>query len=184
MRRARNLLCVFAVGGLAAILSISPAAGAEKGEIGVDGRPGRPGGLALGLGLGHPTSLNLSWWSNDRLWVEAGLGTGFAAPIVIHADLHYALVKLRPEGAKLAIPIRIGGGGLLGFGDAWYRCDRWGCTGRQFYAGVRLPIGLEIWPDKLPISGFVELAPQLTSGWWWGGADWVGGRFGIRLHLR
>lgn len=158
---------------------VQPAEAAQEREVALsdEGRAGRAGSFAIGIGLGEPTALELAWWLTDDQWLSGGIGTGWASPFLLHANWHIALVRIRPQGVPMTIPVHVGIGALAGVGAAW---NPWWGTHSTFRAGVRFPIGVDFWFDELPFSLFVEIAPQITTRLY---RDFIGGQIGGRFHL-
>lgn len=109
-----------------------------------------PHGVGVGVILGAPTGLSGAWRPEGRSTAVAGLAWNFTErKLHVHADYLFTVYDMRvPEAPTVGFPIYVGGGARIRAG---------GTDG--FDLGLRIPIGVNIMPDELPIDGFIELVP-------------------------
>lgn len=115
----------------------------------------RPGDLALGLILGAPTGASVKYWTNRRGAVDGALGFPFDSDVKL--DLHSDYLWHFPLQANVPgqLPVYVGVGGRLRSIDKPQ-------YSQKVDFGVRLPVGIEFSPNKLPLDFFAELAPVIV----------------------
>jgi len=135
--------------------------------------PGKPGVVGLGLSLGAPTALDFQYSLSNEHFLHMDLGTGYSA-IVFLGDYHFTLLQIRFQNAPLLLPLTVGVGGIVGGGE--------GPIGREnlLMVGVRVPFSAELWFLKIPLSIFLEIAPQITTALPKG---FLGLQLGVRFHF-
>lgn len=124
-----------------------------------------PQGKSLGLGvqLGAPTSLNLKLMLSDTNAVVVGLGGGiwYDASLSLHADyLWHPFVAQFDDGAFSAY-IGVGAWTSLGYEGQRYGYYRPFASG-PFSAGARLPLGLTVAFNQVPVEVFGEIVPAVA----------------------
>jgi hypothetical protein len=150
-----------------------------------------PGGRTLGLGvqIGAPTALTIKYMvaKTQGVVVGAGVGfgwrNGFGPGLSIHADYLFHLAQLI-NNESLALSFYLGPGvwlslfsGGYGFGYGYYYSGSFALFG----LGVRLPIGLSLALNALPIEIYVELDPALFV---FPGVDFgLGASLGFRFYF-
>jgi hypothetical protein len=120
-----------------------------------------PEGVGLGILLGAPTGFSFAWRPGGRFMVDGGIAWSFSAIpggvssyAQVHSDFCLDLADLRTaEIPDMHFPVWVGVGPRLHFGG--------GSGYEAFNAAARIPFGMGFWHDKLPIEGFVELAPGI-----------------------
>jgi hypothetical protein len=143
---------------LPALLTLAAAAPrvAEGGAIGL---ADTPQGAGVGLILGEPTGLALAWRpKTGNIMFDAAVA--WSVPddrIHFHADWLLTLATYRdPATPTFGIPFYTGIGPRVRVGwDSEHQAD-------AALLGIRIPFGLMILPDAVPVDGFVELVPVLT----------------------
>jgi len=109
------------------------------------------GGTGLGIMLGEPAGISFKTWISGRSAIDAGLAWSFHDKAYhFHADyLWHNFMIFRLEQGNGKLPLYMGVGG------------RFKISKKDFYTGVRVPIGMAyIFPrDRLDI--FLEAVPVL-----------------------
>ncbi|MDH5186886.1 MAG: hypothetical protein OEZ20_04170 [candidate division WOR-3 bacterium] len=116
-------------------------------------------GFGIGIILGDPTGLSFKLWTTYTTAVDAAVAWSFRdhdardhdARIHLHADYiihNFELIKL--DFNKL--PIYYGIGGRIKFVE-W--------DDHHSRIGVRIPLGLNFIPARVPLDFFVEIVPLL-----------------------
>jgi hypothetical protein len=130
-----------------------------------------PDGRAIGVGLevGAPTTLNVKFMTSPDTGIVVGLGGGawYDASLSLHGDfLWHPLVARFNSGSFSAY---IGGGAWtsLGLGGRNYRGPHYGYWSpyydQEYVAvGARLPLGLAVAFNEVPIEVFAEVVPALA----------------------
>jgi hypothetical protein len=146
---------------IAAVLIAIPAAARAQAEAG----PAHPFGL--GLMIGNPTGLSGKWYLNKPFALQAGLGYvdddfddgGDDDGFHLHVDVvwHPRVLARTPD---FTLPFYFGVGGRILDDDDRYVCGPGGerCTDNDTYLGVRVPVGLLMDFNKVPLDIFLELA--------------------------
>lgn len=143
--------------------------------------------FSIGVGLGDPTGIEFGFWFDNENWLDIGLGSAGFSSAVLYATYHLLLAEFntrRPDVFKLGVSL--GFGGLVGGGNRGYwggRRDYWG--DRRFADGdvrfgARVPLGLEFWFMRVPLSLFLQIGPQITNYF---PDDVVTAQFGARFHF-
>lgn len=142
---------------IAAALLLAPAAAYAEG-------PSHPFGL--GLMLGTPTGLSGKWYLNKPFALQAGLGyiddgwdRGDDDGFHLHVDVVWH-PKVLTRTADFTLPFYFGvGGRILDDDDRWI-CGPGGqtCSDDDTYIGVRVPVGLLMDFNKVPLDIFLEFA--------------------------
>ncbi len=137
-------------------LAAATPSAAEPGGIGLGSAPR---GFGLGPILGEPTGLGF-------LWRPSGGTSTFDAAVAwsvpddrlhIHADWLLTLATYRdPATPSFSIPFYTGVGPRLRMG---WKNER---GSDAALLGVRIPFGMVILPNSVPVDGFVEIVPVLT----------------------
>lgn len=167
------------------VLLAAPAFGATGNpELRLDsgGRAGTPGSIAIGVGLGEPTSIEFGYWFAERQWLSVGLGGRYVhGSIVGHGSFHLGVADLDVRSDRLTVPFHVGLGVIGGL--ATPARIRWPDNAVLAFVGVRVPIGIDIWFQEIPLSLFFEIAPQVTTLVFHGVPDVFGGQIGVRFHI-
>jgi len=114
-------------------------------------------GFGIGIILGEPTGLSMKFWTSSNTAVDIAAAWSFinGSAVHVHADYLYhnfKLVKLDYD----TLPFYIGIGGRIKFGEHDNGDDH-----QDYRIGVRIPVGLEFLPSKIPFDFFIEIAPLL-----------------------
>ena len=114
-----------------------------------------PYGVGIGLMLGTPTGLNVAWRRDEKVNIAGGITWAVStSSFGVHADYQRTVFQIDdPNAPDIRFPVIIGVG-------ARYRTREKHKTTRGNIA-VRLPIGLCVVPNQLPIDGFLEIAPTI-----------------------
>lgn len=148
-----------------------------------------PAGKSIGVGLelGAPTTINAKFMIAPNQGVVVGVGGGawYDASLSLHADYLFHPLVLQFDDGSFSGYV---GGGLwtsLGLGGAGYRGPHYGYY--QPYgpgpetvsAGARLPLGLTVAFNQVPVELFLEIVPALSlfPGFGAFGQGGVGARF-------
>lgn len=131
-----------------------------------------PMGKTFGIGLqvGAPTAVTGKFMLTGNSGVVVGLGAGygffFEPALSLHADyLYHPAVLFENEGVKLSW--FVGGGAWVGLweGRRGYRFVVPGYTyyyGSPLYLAGRLPIGLDLALQSIPLEFYLEGVPALS----------------------
>lgn len=140
------------------VLSLLAPAGAARAEdvaVGASGSP--PGGVGVGLAIGHPSALVVKAGLGERLAIQGGVGTGTLGGdgLHLHVDVLYTLMMLGSSGS-MTMPFYVGGG-VRYYDHEHDRTDRFE-VGQDQHLGVRVPVGLAAELTSVPIDLFAEIA--------------------------
>src|SRR5262245_9305693 len=153
----RTLRCFMLAAALVAISTVSVRDARAEG-------PSHPFGL--GLMLGNPTGLSGKWYLNKPFALQAGLGyvdddfdRGDDDGLHIHVDVvwHPKVLARTPD---FTLPFYFGVGGRLVDDDDHYACGPGPqfCTDNDTFLGVRVPVGILMDFNRVPLDIFLELA--------------------------
>jgi hypothetical protein len=125
-----------------------------------------PQGRSVGLGvqLGAPTSLNLKLMlsSDNAIVVGVGGGIWYDASLSLHADyLWHPLVARFDDGAFSAY-IGVGAWTSLGFYEGSHYGYYQPFARGPVSAGARLPLGLTVAFNQVPVEVFGEIVPAVA----------------------
>ncbi len=122
----------------------------------------------LGVMIGEPTGISLKLWKNNATAYSFGLAWSLegADAVYVHGD-HLWHTPLDTDTEHFAFSYGLGARAIFTDNDTDF--------------GVRLPLGLNFYPEKAPMDIFVEIAPTInlipnTDG------D-VSGVFGTRFYF-
>lgn len=141
-------------------------------------------GFGLGILLGEPTALTAKLWLKRENALDFGLAFSFNDYVLLYSDylFHFpGTFKSTSPFVNELVPY-VGVGGILAFAK-----DRYSDRDRRFFGrkrdslglGLRVPVGIEWSPTRVPLGVFVELVPGIslipeTSGLFEGG---IGARY-------
>jgi len=109
------------------------------------------GGTGVGVMIGEPTGLSLKRWLDNNRAIDAGLAWSFSDgdSLHLHADyLIHDFTVLKPKDFHARTAFYYGIGGRIKFREH-------GDT----RAGVRIPLGIDLYPANTSIDFFGEFAP-------------------------
>lgn len=113
-------------------------------------------GFGVGIILGAPTGLSLGWRPGSALTYDAAVAWSFArGSLSTHFDVRTDIADAgNKDFPDTSFPIYVGVGPRLRLGDAV-------ADGQDadFDLGIRVPVGMGIIHDNVPIEGFIELVP-------------------------
>jgi hypothetical protein len=115
-------------------------------------------GFGIGVILGEPTGLSIKFWTSYNTAVDIAQAWSFVDgnALHLHSDflLHnFGLIKLDFD----KLPIYYGIGGRIKFVEVEdNKNDK-----HKFQLGVRIPVGLNYLPSKIPFDFFFEIVPLL-----------------------
>ncbi len=144
---------------LASSLALALPPDAPDARQNADATPGPlerdPSGLGVGIILGLPTGISLAYKSDQTpVFFDAAVAYSFAESVVIHGDVCLRLSEMRSEDIpEFVFPVWIGVGPRLYFGAT--------DTAIPFVLATRVPFGMAIYHERVPIEGFVELVPGI-----------------------
>ena len=134
----------------------SPDAEPEERAVGREAT-----GFGMGIILGLPTGLSFALRSESALWYDAAFAWSFGRTggYAVHFDFLFDVTELRNEDEipDVAFPIYLGVGPRMRIGGV----SGTGTTD-PFSIGARVPIGMGVRHDGVPVEGFVELVPGLS----------------------
>jgi hypothetical protein len=112
-------------------------------------------GVGIGIILGEPTGLSMKFWTSSNTAIDIAAAWSFinGRAVHVHADYLYhnfKLVKLDYD----TLPFYFGIGGRIKFAESENE-------NHNYRIGVRIPVGLEFLPSKMPFDFFMEIAPLL-----------------------
>ncbi|MBM4390821.1 MAG: hypothetical protein FJ090_06835 [Deltaproteobacteria bacterium] len=157
---------------LAALALLVSAAWAD------DGFSRDPEGIGMGIFLGGPTGFSAAWrpggtWGG-RFWVDGAMAWSFASFAQVHADACLDLADLRTSDIpNTHFPVWLGAGPRLRIGS--------GTGYDSVNLGIRVPIAMGVWHDKVPIEGWAELVPVV--GVWPRTEMGFDGGIGARVYI-
>lgn len=149
--RARALVPVVALAA-----SVGEGGGAAAAAETIAARhEGTPGGLGLGVGLGHPTGFVVKRGLGGRLAIQGGLGTGTlnGRGWHVHVDLLYVPTVLS-RAASHTVALYVGAGARY-WDHVHSRTSRYE-EGHDEHVGLRVPLGLALVFGRAPVDVFLE----------------------------
>lgn len=108
-------------------------------------------GVSVGMILGSPTGLSVGYQLNRMSAIHAALGVPFDSDV--HFQIHGDYVWEIPTHAKVPGQLSF----YIGLGSRIRVVDDKHTDKAEF--GIRIPMGVEFLPNKLPITLFAEIAP-------------------------
>ena len=123
--------------------------------------------FGLGLVIGEPTGISGKYWFNENNAVDGAMAWNYNYEgfFHVHADYlwHWTDIIEVDQGT---LPIYVGVGGRVGFGD-------------DIRVGARVPVGIEYIFDNEMFDIFIEVAPllDLVPGTEFGVQGGIGGRY-------
>ncbi len=127
-----------------------------------------PAGRSIGVGieLGAPTSINAKFMlaSNQGVVVGVGGGIWYDASISLHADYLFHPLIADFNGGNFSGFVGLGAWTSLGFGynNHWGYYQPYGPGPMPFSVGGRIPLGLSLAFNEVPVEVFVELVPSVA----------------------
>lgn len=156
---------------LGLVVAITAAFALPAGAIADVASTVAPAGKTVGVGveLGAPTSLNVKFMVAPNQGIVLGIGGGiwYDYSLSLHTDyLWHPLVGQFNSGSFSAFA-GVGAWTSLGFGGPNYKAPHFGYY-QPFYSGVepvalgaRVPLGLTVAFNEVPVEVFVEVVPSL-----------------------
>jgi hypothetical protein len=176
----------------------------DKFDVGLSEGDVAPQGKSLGVGgqIGVPTAVTLKYMLTEDQGLVGGIGFGLgwvgAPALSFHFDYHWH-PHILARGEPFKLSWYFGGGLWAGFA---YPVWGWGYGGFWPYSGFyygwllgpyappwfgifslggRVPVGLDLALNELPLSFYIELAPSLLV--WPALGIGLGGAIGIRFYF-
>jgi hypothetical protein len=116
-----------------------------------------PTGLGVGIVMGVPTGISLSYRTNPKSYFDAAVAWSVTHDSVhIHVDSLFEITQIvDPNAPQYQFPLYTGLGIRLQIAPA---------GGQQVYSllGIRAPIGITFLPQVAPFEVFAEIAPVLS----------------------
>jgi hypothetical protein len=112
------------------------------------------GGFGAGIILGLPTGISLAFRPGGSFYWDGALAWSFSrGSAAVHFDALLQVTNLKsPDLPDIDFPLYIGVGPRVRIGDNTEEDS-------AFDLGVRVPVGMNMMHDNLPIEGFFEIAP-------------------------
>jgi hypothetical protein len=133
-----------------------------------------PEGVGVGILLGEPTGFSVAYRPGGRLWADGAVAWSFPQFAQFHADACFDLADFRTADIpNTHFPAWVGAGPRLRVGSGS------GYDGLNL--GVRVPIAMGVWHDKVPIEGWAELVPVV--GVWPKTELGIDGGIGARIYF-
>lgn len=132
-------------------LAAPPASGADEIEVRTDDGAH---GFGLGVVVGEPTGLSLALRPNDHNAVQAHVSWSVVRGAArMSVDYLQTVVIVGTDG-PVSLPVYVGVGPTIGFDGPppWQDAP---------FLGARIPIGITMIPERVPVELFGELAPVL-----------------------
>jgi len=131
----------------------------------------RAGDQGFGLMLGSPSGLSGKVWLDDRTAIDGAIGVA-RSELDVHASLLFhdfdflKRMNIQTSATRALMPVYYGIGPRILFEDR-----------AEF--GIRLPVGLSVFPDGTPWEFFAEIAPivRLTPDFGFNGDFAIGARY-------
>lgn len=118
-----------------------------------------PRGFGIGVVLGEPTGLTFAVRPNSWNAVQGHLSYSLISDRArANVDYLQSVAVIQPSSARMEFPVYIGIGGTVGVTD-----DGPGPFGDNATAwvGGRVPFGITMLPDDVPVEVFAEIAPTV-----------------------
>ncbi len=115
-------------------------------------------GWGLGILLGIPTGLSAAYRPGGRAWYDMALAWSFdRGTLDLHGDVLLTLAELRTdEIPDFTFPVWLGVGPRVRLGDSRTTWDE-----EILGLGVRVPVGMSLVHEGVPLEAFLELAPGI-----------------------
>ncbi len=174
---------------IARSIRISLAVIALSTFMGLPGFAAAPQGsrnFGLGIELGEPSGITAKLWLNQVNALDFGLSFSFDDYFLIYADylIHFNNAFGSSSQFVSELTPYVGVGGEIAFANSrYYYRDRhfFGYSRDTIGVGVRVPLGIEWTPAKVPLGVFIQIVPGLTLIPRTGGI--VEGSIGIRYYF-
>jgi len=137
-------------------LALTALCGAAREEETRFGLSDEARGLGVGLILGEPTGIAAAWRGQGRSFMDLAVAWSVTNDrLHLQADYLHTLATFQDRLApKISMPFYVGVGPRLRLGED----EAWSKTEHALF-GVRVPVGLGVNGDGVPVDGFLELAP-------------------------
>jgi hypothetical protein len=114
-----------------------------------------PYAVGAGVMIGNPTGLSVAWRQDEKVVIAGGLTWSVStSSIGLHADYQRTLFSIDdPNAPNLKFPVYVGAG-------ARFRTREKNRTNRANWA-LRVPLGIAVVPNNVPVDGFLEIAPTV-----------------------
>jgi len=115
--------------------------------------------FGLGVVFGEPTGITGKLWLDPKQAVDAGISFSFSDYVSLYGDYLYHF-EFRNEFKPY-----VGVGGQLFFasdGRGSLKEKGYFSDSSSVALGVRIPLGIEWLPAKVPVGVFLELVPEIT----------------------
>lgn len=158
----------------AAILALSMSTPALAQGSDAGGSGGGASSFGIGLIAGEPTGLSLAFGLNSRNTVQSHLSWSLANDRArVSVDYLFTITELSAPDVNASFPLYVGLGGVIGADDRRFWDDA------SPLLGARVPVGIAMHPNSVPIDVFAELAPilYLLPGTDFGMEGGIGARF-------
>ena len=123
-----------------------------------------PARWSVGLMLGAPTGISLKRYLGGRNAFDLNAAAAYGPGLRLGADYLWGLAELLGDRSGANLDFYLGAGGFVGTLQgpcAGYGYWRDTCNG-DLFAGVRMPVGLELVFKRVPISLGLEVAPGIA----------------------
>jgi hypothetical protein len=133
-------------------------------------------GVGVGVILGEPTGLSGAWRGRGASAFDGAVAWSFpGSSLQFHADyLHELLTFQDPASPVVDFPVYIGAGMRVRVGEDFH-------DGHADILGLRAPVVLGVRGGRVPVEGFLEVAPVLVM--YSGLHVTADAALGVRLYL-
>lgn len=113
-------------------------------------------GFGVGIILGLPTGISLGWRGDGPVHYDAALAWSFdRGTLALHADALFTVANMRTDDIPdTTWPVYVGVGPRIRVGE-----DQVPASDSTVSLAARVPVGLAVLHDGLPLEAFLELAP-------------------------
>ena len=129
----------------------------------------------IGLAFGDPTAITGKYWVNSESAYDAGLAFLTDRYMLMYGDYHYHFHDVFKRGPAQEISPYLGVGGVIAISTGSRSSKRkfLGESNGDLGMAIRVPLGLEWLPKRVPIGVFGEIVPAMslipeTSGFFQG----------------
>lgn len=120
-----------------------------------------PVGFGAGFVVGLPTGLSFAFKKSDTpIWFDASVAWRFdnGGGLLLQGGVEWTITTLNtPEWEDIHFPVYIGVGPrfLVNQGGSVVN------NGTENYLGVRIPVGMSVYHQDVPLEGLLELSPVI-----------------------
>ena len=149
-----------------ALLALLFAVGASVPAAAGGGGSVAPAGRSIGFGfeLGAPTSIGAKFMTGDHTGIVVGVGGGiwYDASLSLHVDHLWHPIVSHFDSGSFSAYVGIGGWASIGYEGSRLGYYAPYSTSQPVSLGLRVPLGVSLAFNELPIELFAEVVPSVV----------------------